>query len=358
MKVLKSIFSIVIIFLLCWLVWRQLQHNKAERAETQRLVAQINEVFPVEVAEAQFKKLENATTAVGKLMPHKLMYLISDTQGKVVDLAKRNGDYVKKGEMIAQVDDSPLQNQLALAEASLVKLEKDSQRLNNLLKGEAVTQRQVEELNLGKKNAETNIALLASHIDNSTIKSPMSGHISMLFIEQGSFVGGGMQIAEIVDISQMKLLARVSEEVVVKLKKGQAVTILIDVFPEKKLTGRVSRIAVKSDFGGKYQVEMMIANKQNLALKAGMFAKAKFEEKEQEALVIPRKAIVGSIQNPSVYVLENDKASLKTLDIGFFDSEIVVVEEGLEVGQQVVVNGQINLVEGTQVRILNSTSNQ
>jgi len=314
---------------------------------------EINEVFPVEVKTAEMQALDHANFAVGKLMPNKLMYLISDTQGKVVNLAKRNGDYVKKGEMIAQVDDSPLQNQLALAEANLVKLEKDSHRLGNLLKGEAVTKRQVEEIALGKKNAETNISTLQINIDNTTIKSPMSGHISMLFIEQGSFVGGGMQIAEIVDISQVKLLARVSEEVVVKLKKGQLVTILVDVFPDKPLKGKITRLAVKGDFGGKYQLEILIMNKEGLELKAGMFAKAKFEERELEALVIPRKAIVGSIQAPEVFVLENDAVALKTIEVGYFDSEIVEVIAGISIGQQVVVNGQINLVNGTKVSVLN-----
>jgi len=176
----------------------------------------------------------------------------------------------------------------------------------------------------------------------------------MLFIEQGSFVGGGMKIAEIVDVSRLKLVVRVSEEVVVKLKKGQKVKVKVDVFPEEEFDAAISLIAVKADYGGKYQIEITLSDKKNLPLKAGMFARAYFGGEERNSMVIPRKAIIGSIQSPKVYVVKEGKASLRSLKIGFHNSEKVEVTQGLEEGEQVVVNGQINLAEGTKVVIFGS----
>ena len=316
-----------------------------------RLASQINATFPVAVVSAERQMLRDGRTASGKLKPNKLMYLISNTRGNVIELKKRRGDYVKKGDVIAKLDDTPLQNQLSLAEASLEKMEKDKSRMENLLEGEAVTKRQVEDIQLGRKKAETNVSVLEENIDKTSIKSPMSGHLSMLFIEQGSFVGGGMKIAEIVDVSRLKLVVRVSEEVVVKLKKGQKVKVKVDVFPEEEFNAAISLIAVKADYGGKYQIEITLSGMKNLPLKAGMFARAYFGGEERKALVIPRKAIIGSIQYPKVYVIKEGKANLRNLQTGFHDSEKVEVTKGLEEGEQVVVNGQINLTEGTKVVI-------
>jgi len=351
MKIFKSTLTILVTAFLVWFVWNKLQHNKAQMEETARLASQINDIFPVEVEEVKMKLLKGNTDATGKLMPNKLIYLISDTQGKVTELKKRKGAFVKRGEVIAKVNDEGLQNQLALANSNLEKLKTDRQRLENLLAGEAATKRQLEEIELGIKNAETNIALLKENIGNTTIKSPMTGHISMLFIELGSFVGGGMQVAEIVDVTRLKLLARVSEELVIKLRNGQRVEILVEVFPDQIFTGVISLIAVKADFGGKYQVEISITDNKNLPLKAGMFAKVKFNEGEKEALVIPRKAVIGSIQAPQVFVIEDGRASLRTIKVGVHDSYEVEVTEGLKIGEQVVVNGKINLAEGTKVEI-------
>ncbi len=354
MKWIKSIISIVVIAALLWFVWTQLQSNQAKKEEIARLAEQVNDVFPVEVTTATLKPIERGVVSSGTFIPGKLSYLISDTQGKVIDLKKRKGDYVKAGEVIAKVDPSSLEEQLALANANLEKLEKDAQRFENLLEGEAITQRQVEEVEIGIKNITTQIALIEENLQNTALKAPISGYINMLFIEDGSFVGGGMQIAEIVDINTLKLMVRVAEERVVQIRKGQKVKILMDVFPDHVFSGTVTLVAVKADFGGKYQVEVQLDGKKGLPIKAGMFAKAVFSEDIAETLVIPRAAIISSIQSPEVFQIQNNRAQKKSIEIDYSNSEIVEVTNGLNPGDTIVLSGQINLVDGTKVKVVNN----
>lgn len=338
---------------LCWFVWSKLNANKAKMSETARLAAQINDVFPVEVATAGEASLEKGVSVYGKLMPGKMAYLLADAIGKVTKLYKRKGEKVRKGEVIAKVEDATLQSKRQLAQANLDKLKLDRQRVANLVAGDAATVRQLEQVDLGIKTAEDAITMIDEALKNTNLKAPVTGEISDIFTEEGMLVGGGAKVAEIISTTELKMLARVSEEVVVKLKEGQKVNLKIDVFPEMTFPGVVSLVSAKGDFGGKYQVEIAITDRKEKALRTGMYATVEFLEGEKTALMIPRKAIVGSIQDPEIYVVKDSTASLRKLEIGAYDSDRVEVLAGLKVGEQVVLSGQINLREGVKVDVRN-----
>lgn len=352
-KFIRSIFALLVIFALCWFVWSRLNANKAKMSDTARLAAQINDIFPVEVATAGESELDEGVGVYGRLMPGKMAYLLADAIGKVTKLYKRKGEKVKKGEVIAKVEDTTLQSKRQLAQANLDKLKLDRQRVANLVEGDAATVRQLEQVDLGIATAEDAITTINEAIKNTSLKAPVTGEISEIFTEEGMLVGGGAKVAEIISITELKMLARVSEEVVVRLKEGQKVNLKIDVFPKMTFPGVVSLVSAKGDFGGKYQVEITILDHKGKELRTGMYATVEFLEGEKTALMIPRKAIVGSIQNPEIYVVQDSTATLRKLEIGTYNSDRVEVLAGLKVGEQVVLSGQINLREGVKVDVRN-----
>lgn len=353
-KVLKSIFAVVVIMGLCWFVWSKLNSNKAKTEKTARLAAQINDIFPVEVTIVGEETIEEGVAVYGKLMPGKMAYLLADAVGKVTKLYKRKGEKVRKGEVIAKVEDATLQSKRQLAQANLEKFKLDRQRVANLVAGDAATVRQLEQVDLGIKTAEDAITTIDEALKNTNLKAPVTGEISEIFTEEGMLVGGGAKVAEIISTTELKMLARVSEEVVVKLKEGQKVNLKIDVFPNITFPGEVTFIAAKGDFGGKYQIEIEILDKKGKELRTGMYATVEFLEGEKQALMIPRKAIIGSIQDPEVYVVKDSMATLRKLEIGAYDSDKVEVLVGLKKGEQVVLSGQINLREGAKVDVRNN----
>ena len=339
--------------MLGWFIYTQLRGNKEQQRAAARLAEQINEVFPVEVAITDSLPISSDFYAFGQLMPDEITYLIANTQGKVEEVYVEKGDFVRQEQLMAKVEDDALQTRLALAEANLEKLQADKRRFENLLEGEAITQRQYEEIVLGIKNAETNIQLLRENIENTRIKAPMAGTISNLFLQEGLFIGGGARLAEIVDLRKMKLMVRVSEEVLLRLNKGQQVNIEIDLLEDHRFEGRIKHLAVTEDRGGKYQVEIEIRDKLNQQLKPGMFATAHFQEPERRSLVIPRKALLGSIQAAEVFVLMEKDTAVRRVSFkpGVYNSDWIEVREGLDNGTAVVVNGQINLTNGTRVSV-------
>src|SRR5206468_775472 len=144
----------------------------------------------------------------------------------------------------------------------------------------------------------------------TTVRSPMSGIISEVSVEQGSFVQPGSNIGKVVDVSRLKMVVQVSEADVVRLKKGQAVTITTDIYPEKTFPGNISLIAVQADEARRYDVEVELPNNNQYRLKAGMFGTVTMDVTEPgsegQKLFIPRKAIIGSVKEPQVYVLNSD----------------------------------------------------
>jgi len=352
-KITKSTFALLVIVGLCFFVWSKLQINKENRAENARLAAQINDVFPVEVTLAENQSLEEGVGVYGKLIPGKIAYLLADAIGKVQILYKRKGDLVRKGEVVAKVQDEVLQSKRELATANLEKLQKDRERVANLVEGDAATIRQLEQIDLGIETANDAITQIDEALKNTNLKAPVSGVISEIFTEQGMLVGGGAKVVEIISTTELKLLARVSEEVVVKVREGQKVNVHIDVFPKMAFPGTVKLIAAKGDFGGKYQIEITIDDKKGKELRTGMYGTVKFMEGEKTALVIPRKAIVGSIQMPEIYVVKDSLVMKRKLEVGTYSSERVEVLNGLEAGEMIVLSGQINLRDGVKVDIRN-----
>lgn len=280
--------------------------------------------------------------------------LLSEGQGKVVELLFNTGDFVKSGQVLAKLDDELITSQLTLANAALEKARADLKKYEGLLSAEAISGQQVEEVKLALKKAETDAATLRKQLEFTTIKAPIQGTITKRYIEKGSLLMPASPVAEIVDISHLKFVATASETEVVTVKNGQEVTITSTLFPGKSYNGRVSSVGVKSDEARRFPVEIELPNDPEQLLKAGMFGTAQFHQGiTRQALLISRNALVGSIKIPRVFVVENGKALLKEITIGSASDHYVEVTGGLKEGDLVVISGQINLDNNTPVKVMN-----
>lgn len=275
----------------------------------------------------------------------------ASTAGQVTQLRVREGQYISKGSLIAQINNAALQSQLITAEAVLSNAIKDAKRLENALTVGATTKMQVEQAQLMIENAQTNISSIKEQMKFYTITAPMSGYINKLHIEQGSYVMPGTKVIDIVDIGILKLIVKVDETVVPMIKVGKSVPITTEVFPGKKYLGTVTNIGVKSDNSQKFDVEITISNGGS-DLKSGMYGKAYFEKiSSTQGMFVPRGAIVGSLQDPGVYVIDADStAHFKKITTGSYSGNNIAVSSGLEGGDKVVIMGQINLQEGIKVK--------
>ena len=127
----------------------------------------------------------------------------------------------------------------------------------------------------------------------------------------------------------------------------------VESIPGTTYEGYVGNITVRSDLSGRYDVEIYINNTDKL-LKPGMYGSVLFTEDSKEpVLVIPRRAIEGSILNPEVFQVRGDSVVKKNITASSLNDKYVLVKSGLSKGDVIVTSGQINLVNGSKIRINN-----
>jgi RND family efflux transporter MFP subunit len=176
-----------------------------------------------------------------------------------------------------------------------------------------------------------------------------------MYIEVGSYLnaGAGTRMYDIVNVDRLKLNVTVSESEVLLIRKGQPVKVMANAGGAQEYEGRVTAIAAQADATLKYEVEIEVKNTANNNLRAGMYGTASFEIADQrDAMLLARQAIVGSIQDPSVWVVNGDKATLRKVKVGTVTQDQVEILDGVQPGEKVVQSGQINLREGIQVSAL------
>ncbi|MFM8371812.1 MAG: efflux RND transporter periplasmic adaptor subunit [Bacteroidota bacterium] len=345
---------LTLFFLVALTTWK-LCSNKKELEHEAQLSKVTRAYVPVEAVQPQLETLANSLEADGIFLPAKEMFFISETAGRVLEVYKNKGEWVNEGEVIAKVDDELLRIELEATQANLAKLRKDQDRLTNLIEGEAAPKNKIEDIQLGILAAEAKEKGLRKQIEKTSITAPMTGTLGLRFIERGSVIGPGIQVAQMTNLEKLFLMVKVTERDVLNVKKGQTVRVNPDVYPGASISGRVTNVGLRADNAFTYDVEIEVVNPKNAPLRGGMHAKAVFTfDANRKGLTLPRKAIVGSLQDPKIYVVVQDTLSeIRAVTVGGVYGERVEVTGGLREGEKVVTSGQLNLSNGARIQVIN-----
>lgn len=348
MKTLKGIlFSAFVLGIIITV----LMHNKAKSESTSRNDKM--STFPVSAAIVGKEKLQESLSMVGTIVGNNDVAIVSETQGRVVSVFAKVGDYTAAGTPIAQVDDEVKQANFKVAEANHEKTKKDLARNEELFKDRTISESQIEGSRLAFTSAETQYIVAKRQLNDTRIKTPIAGIVTSRTVDFGVMVQPGMTIANVVDISKLKVKLNVGESDAFKLKAEDKVKIITDVYPGVTFDGRIESISSKGDEAHTYPVEITFANSNESPLKAGMFCRVSFVSVHTfESVVIPREAIIGSIKEPKVYVIENGLAKLRSVIAGDESGTKLQIVQGLKEGERIVTAGHNNLKDNVPVTIM------
>ncbi|MDQ7816672.1 MAG: efflux RND transporter periplasmic adaptor subunit [Melioribacteraceae bacterium] len=319
-------------------------------------VGGIKDVYYVKVEKAARKNLPESLSLVGTVTANNDVNVISETSGKVLAVFAKVGDFKQAGSILFQVDDELKKAALMSAEANYEKSKKDFERFEQLYKERSASDAQFDQIKLSLSIAEAQYIVAKRQFNDTQIKTPISGYITARYADVGSTLQGSPQptvVANIVDISRLKVKLNVAEADAFTLKTNDPVSVTVDVYPEKVFKGKIESIGSKGDEAHTYPIEIIIVNERDNPLKAGMFARVEFNSiNDRNSIVISRESLIGSIKQPQVFVVENGMAKLRNITVGKESGTFVEVLQGLMVGEEVVVNGQNNIVENTQVTVI------
>jgi len=309
--------------------------------------------FPVTVAPVSKQRLSEQLSLVGTISANNDVPIVAETQGKVTGVLARVGDFKPAGAPLIQVDDELKKADYEKAQVNYDRAKKDMERFASLHEQHAVTEVQKENAWQAFKIAEAQFITARRQYRDTKIATPISGIVTARNVDLGTMVQEKMVVANVVDISTLKVKLNVAELDAFKLAVGDKVEVTTDVYPGVVFAGRINTISAKADEGHTYPVEVTLPNSSVHPLKAGMFGRVSFTSVNRTpALVIPRESLIGSTKRPQVFVVEGERARLRDIVIGAETDSGLTVLSGLAQGENVVVNGQNNLKDSVTVDVL------
>ena len=319
--------------------------NTAKKAETQVVAQEVVHTVAVETVSA--REVPQTATYTSTVQAYVKNNIAPQMAGRISKINVEIGDFVKKGQVLAEIDKS----QLIQAQLQLQNQEVELSRLKTLYQSGAVSKSDFDAVELAYKVAQTQVANLE---ENTILRSPIDGVVTARNYDAGDMYAMTSPIYVVEQIIPVKLLVAISESDYTKVKKGDSIEITADAIPGKTFYGKVEKIYPTVDPATRtFVVEVVVANAYK-TLRPGMFARVTVNFGTNKNVVIPDVAVVkqqGSGER-FVYVLNEDgTVTYQKVVLGRRMGAEYEVLEGLTDGATIVTGGQIRLKDGVKVTV-------
>jgi multidrug efflux system membrane fusion protein len=309
--------------------------------------------------------------AVGSLEAEEVVQVTAEVEGKVTDVRFDEGMRVGPQTILFRIDPERYRLEAQRAEAAYQKAlvdarrsQQDQQRREQLAKEQLVA---VEELNRSRGEADRLAAeadsakaardIALQNVRRSEVRAPRGGVINTKSVETGQFVKPGDILARLVDTSRLRLRFKVSEGESLRARQGQAVAFKVAALGNTPFTGQIYHVGEVADPTTR-QVEVLAWVKNPGVLKPGFFAEVDLaSETKANAVVVPEPAVVASERGFVAYVIDGNKARVRSLKLGIRTGDGgVEILSGVTPGEKVVVEGSDRLSDGMEVQIAGAPS--
>jgi len=342
--------GLVLLLVMAGIVFVLINNKSKLEAKTNNSVI---DTYSVTVEKVGKKEISKSLELVGTITGSNDVAVVAEASGRVTGVYAKVGDNKSKGSTLIQLDNELKHAAYLTAEVNYEKVKRDFARYESLFKDGSITIARLEAAKLELQAAESQYIFAKREYNDSKITAPISGIVTAKNVDEGDYVNKGTVVANIVDISKLKVKLNVAEKDAFRLKPGDKVEIFTDVYPGVTFNGKIETISAQGDASHTYPVEISLPNNNKNPLKAGMFGRISFTSiKNNESILIPREALVGSVKNAKVFVVENSIAKEKDIVIGNVYDNMLEVLQGLNEGEQIVVNGQNNLKDNYRVKIV------
>ena len=309
----------------------------------------------IEIALVKRGSVAREATVAGVLSPIRSVGVNAQAAGALLSVRVEEGDEVRSGQVLAEIDSRELRAQLRSAEASLTLAKSTAERSAALLKDRVVTASENERDQAALASAQASVDALRTRLGYASVRAPTSGVITEKRNEAGDVVGSQSRLFTIADVSMLVVRVQVSELDISGISVGQGADVTVDAIGGTTFKGTVRRIFPAAD-----SVSRMVPVEVGLAgvskqLRPGYLARVTVKLGERtDVLLAPASAIVGSRDARAVYIKHGDKVERRIVRIGQASGGGTVVEilEGLQVGDTVVSVGAEQLRDGSQVRVV------
>jgi RND family efflux transporter MFP subunit len=311
---------------------------------------------PVRVATAGPAEFLNDIAAVGRVEPDRSFVLAFKAGGVVRAIAVDEGDAVKKGQVLAELDPKDVDAQLRQAQEAADKASRDLARVKKLHGSGFASEAALQDAQMLADQSKSAAAAARANRGYASIVAPNDGVVLKRHIEANGVVAAGAPVLTISDLSQSYVLsAGLADKDAVRVALGDAAVVSFDAFPGAAFKARVSEIGADADARtGTFQVKLKLDAAAD-TLRSGLLGRATIRPAQRfgQALAIPVDAILeGHGHDAFVFVVDASGAAHRTrIQVGRLSGGLVAVTGGLTLGASVVVDGAGYLTDGEKVAI-------
>lgn len=320
--------------------------------------------FKVKTAIVRESSIEKSLNYSGTVQAFRKENVTPKIAGKISKIYVEEGDRVKKGQLLAELDTEQARIQLNQAEAALdaatanfIDAKKNYERAKRLLAEEAISRQQFEKLELAYKAAKANldkartaVELARFMINSSMLYASFSGIVTSKLKEEGDFInpgmagfGGGGGILVLMDFRKILVDVDVPSGKIDVVKKGMPAVVIQG---DKRIEGKVYSVAQAADPASKTFKVRVIAENRDLVFKPGTDVDVEIIYFRKKAVAVPISALQ---DNKYVFVIKNDRVEKREIVTGVVGNRLVEVKKGLVPGERIVVGNLFGLYNGALV---------
>lgn len=345
-------------------------HKGQDTAEAHSAPSAVT-VGPENIAVVDSTQLQIGPVISGSLQPGKEATVRAQVSGAVLATYVEEGEAVKKGQLLARLDATALQDAYLSAkqgarsaESALAVAQRNAERSRTLAKAGAIAPRDLEAAEQAETSAraaaadaKARLAAAQQQLSYATVEAPFTGRVSQRQAEAGDVVQPGGALFTIVNASTLQLEASVPAEQAGELRVGAPVVFSVNGYPNRTFNGTVDRINPTADPSTRQvRIYATIPNQEE-SLVGGLFAQGQVTLESREALLVPSSAVNQTQVTPTVTRLVKGKAQPTAVELGARDEQHdrIEITRGLSVGDTVLLGSAQGVTPGTPIRIIKLT---
>ena len=313
-----------------------------------------SDVPAIRVTPVKTDKIQVRVEGIGTGLARESVDITANATELVVGLYFEDGQSVAKGQRLVQLRDDQYQAELQQTRINLAEQERELKRITPLYHARITAQKDYDAAKTAVSRAKTAVGIVEYQIGNRRIIAPFSGKLGMRNVSIGDLVTPGTKITTLDDISEIKVDFRVPEKYYPSIRPGQKVGVQTAAFPGRVFDGSITALSPRIDpVTRTAEVRAMVPNPEG-KLAPGMLFVVTLELGEHTSIDVPEQALMslGEIQYAYVYLPGTKRVQRREIKLGQRRRGQAEILSGLKVGELLVVDGVLKLVDGASVRLV------
>ena len=311
---------------------------------------------PVEVVVVESSTVQEDLQAVGSLRSNESVVLRPEVSGRIATIGFRDGQVVKKGQLLIGLDSTLNEAEVAQYRAEYDLALSNLKRSEDLARQKFISSSAQETAASNAQVAEARLKLAQARLSKMKIISPFDGLVGIRGVSLGDYVKDGTDLVNVEDVRVLKVDFRLPERSLSQIKAGQDVEVVADALPNERWQGQIEAINPRVDANGRSLELRGRLDNASGKLRPGMFVRVRVIVGERNGLLVPEEAIVPQGEEFYVYKVVEGAAKRVPVKIGVRRDAKVEVVEGISAGDQVVTAGMRLSRDGQPVRVLSSAA--